>query len=158
DTIGLTVAEYARDGFFTLTVATGLTLGVLLVVNALFARDSLASWRVTRLLTLSLIAMLGAVLASAVARMLLYIQAFGLTIERVYAFAFIAWLATVLGWFCFTVLRSREHQFFIGTVTTAAATVLALNIASPDVAVVRNAIWRAQQGETVDLEYLSTEL
>jgi hypothetical protein len=157
-TTGLTLAQYARDGFFALTCAAGLVLGVLLTLNALLRDDRLGVWQVSRRLSTSLVIMVGLMLASAAARMLLYVQSFGISIDRLIALAIMAWVAMTGAWFLLTVLRERSSRFVIGAVVAASATLVTLNVINPEAIVVRSAVARAGTGGTLDVDYLQREL
>lgn len=157
-TTGLSLADYARGGFFTLIVTSGLVLSVLLACNALLPASGLAQSKLLRRLSLLLLVLDGVVLASAAARMTIYMNAFGASLERVYAMAIILWLGAVMSWFAFTVLRKRPARFVWGTVVLAVVTVLSLNVVSPDVLVARNHLQRAARGAVHDMTYLATEL
>ena len=94
---GLTVAEYARRGFFELVCVALLVIPVLLASRALTARDAKAR-RLHTQLALPLIVLVCAMMGSAVERMQLYVGYFGLTTDRFFALIFMAWLAVVLVW------------------------------------------------------------
>ncbi len=92
ETAGVTYAEYAREGFWQLLAAAGLTL---LVVGAsvIFAATPQRRHRIAlRLLLGALCALTIVVLASALNRLLLYEEAFGLTRSRLFAEAVTVWL------------------------------------------------------------------
>jgi uncharacterized protein DUF4153 len=144
----LTYAEYARHGFFELVVVTGLTLPVLLLADwALAGRNS----RAFRWLAGVLLVLLGVVIASALQRIRLYMQHFGLTELRLYATGTILWLAIVSAWFAVTVLRGRRHAFAVGALVAGFAATLALNVLSPDAFIARTNVTRP----AVDVTYLA---
>jgi len=144
----LTYAEYARHGFFELVVVTGLTLPVLLLADwALAGRRN----RAFRLLAGALLVLLGVVIASALQRMRLYVQHFGLTELRLYATGVILWLAVVSAWFAVTVLRGRRHAFAVGALVAGFAATLGLNVFSPDAFIARTNVTRP----AVDVTYLA---
>lgn len=157
-TTGLTLAQYARDGFFALTFAAGLVLGVLLGLNALLREDRLGAWHVSRRLSASLLVMVGLMLASATARMLLYVQTFGISIDRVIALAIMAWVAMVGGWFMLTVLRERANRFVVGAIAAGSATLFALNVINPEAIVVQSEMRRAAATGAFDTEYVQREI
>src|SRR5437868_7627393 len=99
NTAGLTGAAYARRGFFELVTVAALALPLLLTVDWALKAEKRAHHHLFRLLAGILVALLFAVLASAVQRMLVYQRAFGLTELRLYVTAFIGWLVLVLLWF-----------------------------------------------------------
>ncbi len=76
------VAEYARSGFFELVTATLLVLGLVMAAYAMLYRRNQAGWALgaMALLILQTFGLAG----SAVHRMSLYIQSWGLTLTRTY--------------------------------------------------------------------------
>ncbi|NYJ33836.1 DUF4153 domain-containing protein [Nocardiopsis aegyptia] len=94
---GVIYAEYARQGFFQLVVVSALVLGVIAVAVRLLP-SRIASTRTLRNALLGLLCVLTLViLASAMMRLQLYIDTFGLTRLRVSAEAWILWSAGVFG-------------------------------------------------------------
>jgi hypothetical protein len=80
------------------------------------------------------------VMASALQRMRLYQQTFGLTELRLYTTAFMAWLFAVLVWLVLTVLRGQRDRFAFGVLLAGLAVVVGLNAINPDSLIVwRNA-------------------
>ncbi|MES1258984.1 MAG: DUF4173 domain-containing protein [Gemmatimonadota bacterium] len=141
-TTGLSFAEYARRGFFELTVVAGLLLAVLLSVQALIPAAESRTLRNYRRLAVPLVLLLGAVIFSAGARMKLYMHYYGLSVDRVYATAFMTWLAFVFVWFAATVLRSRPRAFATGLVVSAFVVLFTLNVMDPDALVARENLAR----------------
>ncbi len=94
-TSGLTYAEYARRGFFELMTASGLVLPILLGAEALVHRAAAPQVRVFRQLAGLLLALLAVIMASALQRMRLYVSAYGLSTDRLYATAFMILLLSV---------------------------------------------------------------
>jgi hypothetical protein len=94
-TARLTYAEYARRSFFELVTVTTLALPILLLAHWLLRAEGRGGRRVFRVLAGTLIALLFVVMASALQRMYLYTQEYGLTELRFYATIFMAWLAVV---------------------------------------------------------------
>ncbi len=146
----LTYAEYARHGFFELVSVTALTLPVLLLADWALGPDGRGR-RAFRWLAAVLLALLGVVIASALERMRLYVQHFGLTELRLYATGLILWLAVVSSWFAVTVLRGRRHAFAVGALLAGFAATLALNVLSPDALIARTNVTRP----IVDVSYLA---
>ena len=153
ETAGLTYADYARGGFFELVTVATLLLPVLLGTEWLL--DQSKPRNVTRFRTLSatLLVLIGLIMLSAVQRMRLYIDAYGLTQDRFYAMAFMIWIGVVLALFGATVLRGMRNRFAFGAVTTGFATLAVLNIMNPDAVIARTNLARAEAGAELDLEY-----
>ena len=151
ETTGLTYAEYARRGFFELVTVAALALPLVLAGDAL-AR----SRRLFRALTLVLVLLLAVVMLSAVERMRLYTDAYGLTQLRLYTLAFMLWLAAVLAWMLATVLRDRHRWFMPGAFAAGLAAVLVLNVVNPDALIARTNLDRYADGKRLDSWYLTT--
>jgi hypothetical protein len=144
----LTYAEYARHGFFELVAVAALTLPVLLLAD--WALGDRAR-RAFRGLAAALLLLLGVVIASALERMRLYVQHFGLTELRLYATGVILWLAVVSAWFAVTILRGRRHAFAVGALVAGFAATFALNVLDPDALIARTNVTRP----VVDVSYLA---
>jgi hypothetical protein len=136
-TAGLTYAEYARSGFFQLLAVAALTLLVLLVLDN--------GTRVVRMLSLAAVALTLLIVASAVRRLVVYEDAFGLTMLRLFSMAFAVWVGVV-----FVLLGARllglggGRRWLLGTSTAVGlALVLALNVADAEAVVVRRNVARA---------------
>lgn len=153
ETAGVTVANYARAGFFELIVIAGIVLASLLVVDDLLDRNEGKERASFRTLGQVLIALVGAVLVSAVLRLGLYLKFFGLTDDRVLAFAVLVWVALVLAWFAMTVLRSARASFAPGVLLISMIWVGAFNIANPERRIVETNVQRAEAGREFDVAY-----
>ena len=130
-TTGLTYADYARRGFFELVTVAALLLAVLLASDWLTREAEPNQRRVLRWLSLALIALLAVILVSALQRMNLYIEAYGLTQLRFFTTAFMFWLVIVFAWFCATVLQDRRERFLGGVYATGIAAVFVLAAIDP---------------------------
>jgi len=157
---GLTAAQYARQGFFQMTFVVVLVIPLLMATRALLVPDAAAARRHTQL-AVPMIVLLLAMILSAALRMRLYMSYYGLTTERFYTMAIMAWLAFVLVWLAATTLRGRDQHFMAGAVLSAFAALLALNLVAPDRVVARVNVSRARLatpsgGSPLDVAYLAT--
>lgn len=152
-TAGITVAEYARNGFFELIVIAGIVLAVLLVTDDLLARSTEPARRTFRAMSTLLVGMVGTVLFSAVMRLSLYLGFYGLTEDRVMALAVLVWVALVLGWFALTVLRGERLRFARGVLGISAVWLLLFNISNPERWIVETNVRRADAGVEFDVAY-----
>lgn len=145
-TAHLTYAEYARQGFFELVLVTALVLPVLLGLHWALGEDELAL-RLYRWLGSSLVALLFVIMASALQRMGLYAQQYGLTEARLYATAFMLWIGVLFIWFFVTVLRGRRERFAVGALVTGFVVLFALHAINPEALIARtNLALRAETG------------
>ncbi len=158
---GLTAAAYARQGFFQMVVVVALVVPLLVGTRALLRPDPAIVRRHT-MLALPTVVLLLAMIASAAIRMRLYVRYYGLSTERYYTLAIMAWLAVVLLWLAATTLRGREGRFWGGAVVAALATLAVLNLVVPDAVVARVNVARAQRdssspaGTPLDVAHLAT--
>lgn len=149
-TTGLTLAEYARRGFYELLLASGLTLGLLIAMS-----NTGCNQRVFRPLAAILVACVLIILVSAGQRLSLYIGEFGLTIDRLTAVIVMLWLAVSMLLFLATVLRGSERYFAASLTITGVVFVFSLALANPAAVVSRVNVQRAaSNGHEVDIGYL----
>ena len=146
---GLTLAEYARHGFFELVTASSLVLPLLLGADWATNRDRADQRTSFRALVGLTVLLVGVMLASASQRMFLYVQAFGLTELRVYTTAFMAWLAGVFAWFAWTVLRGQRARFAFGALVQGWVVLAGLHVLNPDAFIARVNLGRAVAGQEI---------
>lgn len=148
---GLTLAAYARRGFFELLVVSVLTLTILLLMSSFQCNQ-----RLFRPLATVLVMCVLLILMSALQRLSLYIEAFGLTLSRVWALAFIMWLACNLVSFALTILRGQSDGFASGLMISGIAAIILLGAANPAAVVARVNLERAiEAGLRLDIHYLT---
>lgn len=122
---GLTYAEYARSGFFQLLAVAGVVFGICSLIYHITELKE----KMTRFLTGLLIVQTGVVILSAINRLLLYIDAYGLTVSRWWAMASILIIAMVLLFLLLGILGRWTFDFvakftFLGTLTLVSALLL----------------------------------
>ncbi len=152
-TSGVTIADYARQGFFELIVIAGIVLAALLVTDEVLEREAGRARASFRAVGLVLLGLVGAVLVSALLRLGLYLRFFGLTEDRVLAVAVLVWVAAVLCWFGWTVLRGARGRFAPGVLVLSAAWLGGLNLANPERWIVETNLRRADRGLSFDAAY-----
>lgn len=153
-TTGLTYAEYARQGFFELVAVAALVVPVLLASAWLLDRESPRNARRFRALAAVILGLVAVIMESALARMRLYVDAYGLTADRFYATAFMVWIGVVLAWFAWTVLFGDERRFAFGAVLTGLGVLAVLNLVNPHARIAAANLARAEQGQSLDVAYL----
>jgi hypothetical protein len=156
ETAGLTYAEYARSGFFQLVAVAAIALAVLLTVDAFTGSPAGRTRRRLVLLSEVVIALTLVVVVSALRRLDLYENAYGLTMLRLYAGVFVGWIGVSLVLLGAWILRARHRAWFpAAAVAAGLAAVLALNVVNPEAVVVRRNVALAQQTGRFDSTYLS---
>ncbi|HKC62497.1 MAG TPA: DUF4173 domain-containing protein, partial [Pyrinomonadaceae bacterium] len=153
---GLTFSGYYRRGFFELVVVAALVLPLLLTAHWLLRKENPAHERIFRLFAGTQVALLFIIMTSAVRRMLLYQNEYGLTELRLYTTAFMAWLALVFVWFVATALRGRREQFACGALLAGLLVIATLHVMNPDAFIVRVNVAHAQMGRGFDADYAAS--
>ncbi|MDQ0793518.1 DUF4153 domain-containing protein [Streptomyces sp. B1I3] len=150
---GLTPAAYARQGFWQLLWATLLTLLVIALALRWAPRDGARDRTLVRGVLGVLCVLTLVVVASALRRMDLYVDAFGLTRLRISVAAVELWLGVVL------VLILAAGVFGArllprAVAVSAAAGVLAFGLISPDGLIAEQNVERYRSDRTIDISYL----
>jgi hypothetical protein len=99
-----------------------------------------------------LVALVFVVILSALQRLRLYQQEYGMTELRIYATGVVIWLGLVFVLLAVTVLRGRPRPFALGAIVLGFAATFALNVLNPDALIVRTNLARPQ----VDTAYLAS--
>ncbi|MFJ3205343.1 DUF4173 domain-containing protein [Streptomyces sp. NPDC086989] len=155
ESTGLTHSQYARQGFWQLLWATLLTLAVIALALRWAPRSGAGDRRFVRVVLGTLCALTLVVVASALRRMDLYVEAYGLTRLRVSVAAMELWLGLVI------VLIMAAGVFGArwlprAVAGSAAAAVLAFGLLSPDGMVAERNVARFEQAGKIDLAYFQS--
>ncbi|WP_245604414.1 DUF4153 domain-containing protein [Nocardioides aequoreus] len=152
-TTGLTYAEYVHQGFGQLTVATVLTLAVVAIAARKAGVETRADRAWLRGSTGLLCVLTLAVVASALERMWLYTDAYGLTRLRLTVAVFETWLGLVVVGVLVAGVALRGRWLPRAAVLLGATMVLGLGLANPDAMIARTNLDRP--AELVDWAYLT---
>lgn len=155
ETEGLTYAEYARSGFWQLLAATALTLLVIGVAVAFADVRRRREAVVLRTLLGLLCALALVVVASALHRLELYEEAFGLTRLRLLVETIELWLGAMLALAAAAVAaRAVLTRAATVAVVATAAGLLAFSLSSPDRRIAERNIDRWEETGRIDEWYL----
>ncbi|THV27274.1 DUF4153 domain-containing protein [Glycomyces paridis] len=152
DTAGLTFAEYARKGFWQLSVVAFLALGVIALAAWLAPkREQGDRWLVRALLgPLGLMSMV--VVASALYRMYTYFETYGLTRMRVWIFTVEIWLAVLFALVLVCCWKLRATWLPRAILASGALALLGLAAVNPDALIAR---YNLDHDHELDLVYLA---
>ena len=153
----ITYAEYARHGFFELLFASGLVFGIVWFIY----RTTEMKNRIIAILNVVMIALTGIIIISAISRLLLYIDTYGLTRARWWAAACIV----IIGLTLFTAAigtlvkisyRNMAKTIFLMSLMFAAI----LLVVKSDGFIAQYNVNRYLQGKTksIDVSYLLNNL
>ena len=109
-TQGLTVANYAREGFFQMVGASAVVLATLVIADWLLDPNDAVARRRYHVAGAVLVVLVAATLVSAIVRMSLYVSEFGLTVDRGMASAVMVWVVAALVAFSASILRGQIQQ------------------------------------------------
>jgi Domain of unknown function (DUF4173) len=149
----LTVAEYARDGFFEMVAAAGIVLGTLVAAEWLLAADDAMGRKRFGAVGMVLLVQVSLLLASAIVRMGLYVREFGLSIDRAFALAVMVLVSAALVTVATTTVRDRAGRFAPAMLAVTVAWVMMLNLVNLEGLVVRVNVGRAAAGAPFDARY-----
>ncbi|MFC4559558.1 DUF4153 domain-containing protein [Virgibacillus kekensis] len=152
---GYTFAEYARRGFFELVIVTMINWTILICCLKLITdmRDSMK--RFLKLMYSLLIIVSGVMLASAYQRLSMYEAAYGFTLDRLLAHAFMIFLMVI---FAYTLIRvwiegiELLHFYLIAGLICYTV----LNVVHIEQLVVEENLERYEDTGKLDIHYLNT--
>ncbi|WUD72764.1 DUF4173 domain-containing protein [Streptomyces sp. NBC_00510] len=150
---GLTYAQYARQGFWQLLVVTLLTVVVIALAQRWAPRGTDRDRLLVRSVLGTICVLTLVVVASALRRMDLYVDAYGLTRLRISVAGVELWLGLLI------VLVMAAGVFGArwlprAVAVSAAASVLAFGLVSPDALIADQQVSRYESTGKIDLEYL----
>lgn len=149
---GITHASYARRGFFEMTVIAAFNFVLICLASLLIKRNENGK---RKPLLNAVIVFIGAftllLIATAISKMVLYINAFGMTRLRILTSAFMVFLAVL---FITVILRVFIHKIpVIKTgIVTATVVLLLLGFCDVDKTVARYNLFAYEQGYTKSLD------
>ncbi|MEJ2561635.1 MAG: DUF4173 domain-containing protein [Anaerolineales bacterium] len=148
---GYNYSEYARRGFFELTVLAVLSLGFIIGLSRWTKRESTSEKNWFTALSTCLVALMGVILASAVKRLLLYENAYGFTRLRTYTHVAIAWMGVMFAVFLVLLYRERLRRFAPVAALGVLGFTLTLNVLNVDAFIVRQNIKRYTDRENTEI-------
>ena len=147
---GLSYSDYARRGFFELVALSVLTLGLVLALDSVTVRRAEKHTLLFRILAVILVALTGVILVSASQRMLLYEDAYGFTLLRVYTHVFMIWLGVLFVIFLLALFRLRPRIFSLGVLIVMIGYVGTLDVMNVEQYITERNIARVQEGYELD--------
>ena len=119
-------AEYARSGFFQLTAVAFINFVIIALVGLLMKSDGKGAKIVQKTVSVILSLMTLVLISTAAAKMIMYINVYGLTPKRVYA----SWLICVLAvLFLLVIIRQFAGNIRLVTVSALVVTVMFAGLA-----------------------------
>ncbi len=154
ESLGLNYADYARRGFFELSACIALILPLVMLAYQTAESREEASLRWSGG---ALVVQAGGLAVSAFRRMLLYIDSFGLSVERFYAAAGIVVALAILAWAAYTCFRPHPLSWLLTRQTVTVMFLLGgLALLDVEGGIARFNLHRAGSGRSLDIEYFRT--
>ncbi|MFJ2868150.1 DUF4153 domain-containing protein [Kitasatospora sp. NPDC087314] len=150
-TTGMSRSEYARQGFWQLSVITALTLVVVAVAKRWAPRSTPADRRVARILLGALCLLALVVVASALGRMWFYVDASGLTRLRLWVLVVEGWLGVVLLLLITAGLTRSAGWLPRVVVLSGMLTVAVYGLMGPDAIIAEQNVARFERTAQIDL-------
>ncbi|MDF2632478.1 MAG: hypothetical protein K0Q85_1074 [Caproiciproducens sp.] len=151
---GITYAEYARRGFFELCKVAFINLGVTMVSSIFTVRNDREQHKVLRIVNVVLSVETLLLIATAISKMVMYIDRYGLTQKRVYTSWFMVLLFIV---FCMLIVSQfKKINLTKNIVVAFAVCFMLLCYSNVDGIIVKYNIGRYQNGtlQTVDVNMM----
>ena len=151
----LTYADYARGGFWQLLVVTGLTLLVLAGAMRWAPRETGADRTLIRLILGALSVLTLVIVASALHRMVVYSDTYGLTRLRLLVALCEVWLGVTFLLVIVAGIRLRAAWLPRAVMGAGVLALLGLAVANPDALIAERNVARFEQTGRIDTEYLA---
>lgn len=155
--VGMTYADYARSGFFQLLWVAGITLVLLVLFSRITDGEGRGAIAFRALSGMAIVLTLLIVYVS-FQRLLLYEEAYGFTMLRLYSHIFAAWIGVLFLFLAADLLGAgASRRWLLGATSMAGLAVLmTLNVVNPEALVVRLNTDRAVSTHKLDINYLDT--
>ncbi len=151
---GYTYAEYARRGFGEMVMVAFLSLGLIMALGAWTQREGKHQKHWFNGLSAVLVGLVGAILVSALKRLLLYENAYGFTRLRTYTHVAIVWMGILFVVFLALLFAERLRRFAPVVAMVVLGFTATLNLLNVDAFIVRQNTARLSQTGEIDIQYL----
>ncbi|MEV6303839.1 DUF4173 domain-containing protein [Actinoplanes sp. NPDC051861] len=156
ETDGLTYAEYARSGFWQLCAVTVLTLVVLAGAARWAPRTGRADRALLRWVLGALAVLTLVIVASALHRMSVYTDTYGLTRLRLLVACCEVWFGLILVMVLVAGIRIHAPWLPRAALGAGVLALLGLSVANPDGLIAENHVQRYERTQRIDDWFLST--
>jgi hypothetical protein len=149
-------AEYAREGFFQLCTLAVFNLGSILITNLCMRRNGEKSSKMIKLLTVIYSTVTLVLISTAISKIIMYIDHYGLTQNRMYAACMMVVLAII---FVLFIAKQFVPKIPLGKISIAAsvAIFMVLALCNVDGAVARYNVDRYIKGDFATVDMASME-
>jgi hypothetical protein len=153
----ITYSEYAKKGFWELIGVSIISFLLIYGLDRFGRREASKEKKIFKLLSAALVFEISVIILSAVKRLFVYTDGYGLTFSRFFAFVFLFWIFFVFLIFLYKkiFLEKKEAIFLFCVFCLTIVFWAGVNILNPDAFIAKKNIERIAQGKELDLRYLS---
>lgn len=152
----ITYSEYAKSGFYELIKVAIVSFLLIFAIDGSSKIETLKEKKIFRFLSAALFVEITLILLSALKRLLLYVNGYGLTLFRFLAFALLFWIFCVFLFFIYKIFMEKKNSVFVFMVFSLTIAVwIGINIINPDALIAKVNIERFLNGNKLDPIYFS---
>lgn len=153
----VTYAEYAKSGFYELIQVSIVSFILIYALDGFGKKETPKEKKTFKLLSAILVFEIIVILFSAFKRLLLYVDGYGLTLQRFLVFSFMIWIFLIFLAFLNKIFREYKNTVFIFSVFALTLAVwLGINVVNPDKLIAKVNIQRFIEGKKLDPYYFSS--
>lgn len=152
----VTYAEYAKNGFFELIIVSIISFILIYVASESIKIETLKEKKIFKFLSAALFIEISIILFSALKRLLLYVDGYGLTFSRFLAFALLFWIFSIFLVNIYKIFLEKKNSVFISMAFFLSIAVwIGINALNPDAFIAKINIERFAQGKELDPYHFS---
>lgn len=153
---GFTYAEYARRGFFELLAVAVISFVLLLTTEKCIVKKEKNHSNGFKIISSILVAQVFFIVFSSCFRLSLYINSYGFTVARLYAYSFMIFLVTAFCLLLYKIYTLQQNKTFtFGIFILVILFFVGMNLLNPDSFVAKRNIERFMFTDKIDVLYLS---
>jgi hypothetical protein len=153
----ITYSEYAKKGFWELIGVSIISFLLIFGLHRFSSKEASKEKKFFKILSAILVFEISVIIMSAVKRLSVYTDGYGLTFSRFLAFVFLFWIFSVFLIFLYKkIFQEKKEAVFLFCVFCLTIVFWAgVNALNPDAFIAKENIERVAQGKELDLRYLS---
>lgn len=152
----ITYSEYAKNGFYELIKVAIISFLLIYAIDGSSKIETLKEKKTFKFLSAALFIEITIILLSALKRLLLYVDGYGLTLFRFLAFALLFWIFCVFLFFLYKIFLEKKISVFVSMVFFLTIAVwIGVNIINPHELIAKVNIERFLEGKKIDPVYFS---
>lgn len=153
----VTYSEYAKNGFSELIFVAVISFLLIYTIDKTSKIETSKEKKTFKFLSAALFTEISIILFSALRRLLLYVDGYGLTLSRFLAFAVLFWIFSIFLLILYKIFLEKKNSVFIFMAFSLTVAVwIGINILNPDAFIARANIERTAEGKNIDPFYFTS--